>query len=399
MKRLLRWMFVPILALCLCFASVFLAEASNQLTLYAQYRTQVTFYANGGRFTGGATSAEQALVASGASSGSIPYAPGQQASTGLSGAKDGFLFIGWNTRADGLGTYMTDYGTINGPVSFYAIYYQTDFYQSGTYPSGSLQTFWAPWNGWYQIQCWGGSGQDAKAIGTNYYAHGGKGGYASGSVYLNAGTTLYVNVGYGGDVATTNWVNHNVNHVEGYGGGAADVRTNTSLESRFLVAGGGGAGAIYAGGTNPPGSVMGTVDGGVGGGLTGGNGVKLYNNMTWDAPAPTGGTQTSGGRGYSTGEHAGHDCNGRFGYRSAECVYGGDGWYGGGGNRTQSQMSSGGGGSGYAAGYPGCAGNSSGMSVSNPILQSGAEYIPAPGGGTELGHTGNGFVRIICTSR
>lgn len=398
MKRILRHAICLFCALFYLFAVIPVeASGTSTLTLYANWKTQITFDANGGVLAGGATDAERALA--GRSSGSLQLSVGQSLSTGLTGVHDGYIFTRWNTQSNGTGQDLSEFTTVTGPLTFYAVYYKSDFDAYGSYPSGSLQTFSAPYTGWYQIQCWGASGQDAQAIGTSYYAYGGKGGYAAGRIHLNVGQVLYVNCGYGGGVDTVNWINGNVNHVEGYGGGAADVRMNTSLYSRICAAGGGGAGAIYAGGNNPEGSNMGTATGGAGGGLIGGNGYKLWNNMTWDAPVCTGGTQTEGGRGYSSGEHSGHNCNGQFGYRSNECVYGGDGWYGGGGNRTRSQMSSGGGGSGYAAGFPGCAVSSTGVTLTNPQLLSGADLITEPNGSSAVGHTGNAHVRIVCVSR
>ena len=44
-------------------------------------------------------------------------------------AKDGWTFVGWNTSPDGMGTNLNDYGKIDGPVTFYAIYYQTQYLQ------------------------------------------------------------------------------------------------------------------------------------------------------------------------------------------------------------------------------------------------------------------------------
>lgn len=382
---------------CLFAAVPVEASGANTLTLYANWKTQITFDANGGVLAGGATDAERALA--GRSSGSLSLSVGQSLSTGLTGVLDGYIFTRWNTQPNGTGQDLSAFTTVTGPLTFYAVYYKSDFDAYGSYPSGSLQTFSAPYTGWYQIQCWGGSGQDCSAPGTSYYAYGGKGGYASGQIHLNAGQTLYVNCGYGGGVSTSDYIHGNVHHLWGRGGGAADVRMNTSLYSRICVAGGGGGSGIYAGGVNPEGSVMGTATGGVGGGLIGGNGQKLFNNLTWDCPIPTGGTQTEGGRGYTGGEYSGRNGNGQFGYRSNDIISGGDGWYGGGANSTQSQIFSGGGGSGYVAGFPGCAGSSTGVTLTSPQLLSGADLITEPNGSSSIGHTGNAHVRIVCISR
>ena len=352
-------------------------SAMDTLTLYARWQVQVTFDANGGTLSGGVTDAERAIA--GQARGSITFNTNQSASTGLVGTKSGSIFLEWNTRSDGMGTSLSNYGVITGPVTFYAIYYQTDFY-----PSDSMQRFWAPFDGWYQIQCWGASGDNAHY--GSRVAYGGRGGYTAGRVYLTKGTILSVRVETmgGGDRYYAN--NPGWAIVNGYGGGSASVGTNDSMYSRFIVAGGGGSAAIYGPYQR---------NGGVAGGLTGGNGSQMVwdaNNGAFNASPPTGGTQTAGGRGYGdTGK------NGGFGHRGSPG--GGSGWWGGGYSGIANNVYSGGGGSSYASGFPGCAASSSGVTLTDPQLLSGNDLIMEPGGSMGTGHSGEAHARLVCVQQ
>src|SRR5699024_6276815 len=128
------------------------------------------FDANGGTLAGGVTDAEKAVV--GKASAAIPYSVNQTAATGLYGNRTNFTYVLWNTKAYGTGTNIEDYGKITGPVTFYAIYYQSDYYYTG-----APQTFRVPVTGWYKVQLWG-------AKGGNDTGTGGKGAYVSGEVHL-----------------------------------------------------------------------------------------------------------------------------------------------------------------------------------------------------------------------
>ena len=347
------------------------------LTLYANWKTNVTFDASGGTLTGGITNAEKSIA--GQSRGTIPYSVNQTAATGLIGSKDGYNFLEWNTRSDGMGTSITDYGIITGPVTFYAIYYQTDFY-----PDENLQTFRAPYTGWYSLQCWGGSGSDVINEGQSGWGLGGHGGYVSGQLHLNKGDILYVNVGWGGTAYKNNelrpghWLT-----ISGTGGDAADIRTNTSLYSRIMVAGGGGSGAAFG-----PLSCA----GGYAGGLTAGGGAKLIYGTNFDTFAPSGATQTSGGRGSNNGRTV----YGSFGYGWSDMA--GDGWYGGSYSQTTDIWFSASGGSSYVSGFPGCETSVTGIVLTNPQLLSGQDTMVSPDNITEVGHSGNAHARILCIS-
>ena len=327
----------------------------DSLTLYARWNVEVTFDANGGVLAGGATDAERALAGRG--SGSITYSVNQSISTGLTGSRTNYTFVLWNTKADGTGTNIEDYGIITGPVTFYAIYYQSEYYYTGT-----EQVFRAPVNGWYAVELWGAEGGDDDWN----TGKGGRGAYVYGEVHVNAGTQLYVYVGApgrdsvtgtgagyngGGNPGNSGW--------SGSGGGATDIRTvggtnnwRSNLGSRIAVAAGGGGGGANG-------------NGGYGGALIGGSGT-----------GGSGGGQTYAGNGGTFGVG---------GTPSPDGGGGGGGWYGGGAGNNDA---GGGGGSSYLAGYPGCAVSSSGYAFRNGQMLAGNQQMPRPDGGYETGHSG-----------
>lgn len=333
----------------------------SSLTLYANWKTNVTFDANGGTLDGGTTDDEKAV--SGKASGKVPYNVNQTVATGLTGNRKNYTYVLWNTKPDGTGTNLDNYGKITGPVTFYAIYYQSEYYFTGT-----EQTFIAPVNGWYKVQLWGASGgYDAPTSG-----QGGKGAYVSGEVHVDAGTKLYVYVGAPGANSTTGTgagynggANSGAEHgYSGSGGGATDIRIKSGnwtdgLSSRIAVAAGGGGGGA-------------TGHGGYGGALTGGNGQ----------PGGSGGGQNSGGNKAKFGVG---------GTPSPDGGGGGGGWYGGGAGDGDT---GGGGGSSYLSGFPGCAKSSTGYIFRNPQMIAGNQQMPAPNGGYETGHTGACRARI-----
>lgn len=215
--------------------------------------------------------------------------------------------------------------------------------------------------GRYKLECYGASG----GIGNGNINPIGKGGYASGELFIPTLMTLYVHVGqdginnwatsvrYNGGGAAINVGGHN----GGAGGGATDFRLSSaawnnveSLKTRILVAGGGGGAQSNCGNT---------ATAGHGGNLTGGT---SYNQGYQGRPVATaaarayskGGTQTSGGIAYNVNDNNNSSiASGSFGSgaNSVQCgAGGGGGWYGGASGYT----SGGGGGSSYAAGYPGC---------------------------------------------
>ena len=256
---------------------------------------------------------------------------------------------------------------------------------SGTYQVISLPT------GNYFLECWGAQGGGLQNNSSLETATGGKGGYSYGILSLSATTTFYLYVGgmgqsAGGALATGGFngggtaYGSSTSEPANGGGGASDIRISSdSLYSRVIVAGGGGgAGEDVA---DTPGAGGGTS------GLrsTGGN---------------FGGTQTAatGGGAFGYGANTPNDGGG-----------GGGGWYGGGtvnGSQTiptsnsTSDTSGGCGGSGYvytsstASNYPsGCTLNSNYYLIAAETI-AGDQSFNDPNGTSEIGHSGNGYIRI-----
>ena len=280
--------------------------------------------------------------------------------------------------------------------------------------TGSVQTTTLT-PGRYKLECWGAQGGNSnQSNGT--YGNGGKGGYSTGILNVSTNTTIYITVGGqgqngvlntrtaggfngGGDGDGTNNFG-----VGGGGGGASDIslmspvfshssyfinniRDTNSLLSRIIVAGGGGS-AGYDVSNN-------AANGGAGGGTTGQDGLsnRVYHG--------TGGKQTTFGTGGSSEEPNRYSVQAKFGCGASAsnstdvAPGGGGGWYGGG-----LHCDSAGGGSGYvytpttASNYPsGCLLNSA-YYLSNAQTIAGNQSFSSPTGGTETGHSGNGYVRI-----
>lgn len=273
--------------------------------------------------------------------------------------------------------------------------------------TGSIQTFRAPYTGKYKIELWGAQGG---SYNETYY--GGYGGYSSGIIELNENEKLYIHVGGQGTscIGTSCKIAYggyngggNSAYKEGStskfknvsGGGATDVRTvagswnnEESLYSRIMVAGGGGGSGYYDS------TRIGM--GGYGGGTSGGNGTSTYNSNY----AGTGGTQTSGGIGYSS------TTNGKFGFGGYGITAGdwnaagaGSGWYGG--AAGYGYQAGGGGGSGFVLTSSSISSVPSGYIptskyyFSSPINIAGNESMPTHDGtSTMIGNQGNGYAKI-----
>ena len=279
--------------------------------------------------------------------------------------------------------------------------------------TGSVQTATLT-PGRYKLECWGAQGGNSnQSNGT--YGNGGKGGYSTGLLNVSTNTTIYITVGGQGqngvlNTRTAGGFNgggdgYGTNNfgVGGGGGGASDIslmspvfshssyfinniRDTNSLLSRIIVAGGGGY-AGYDVSNN-------AANGGAGGGTTGQDGLsnRVYHG--------TGGKQTTFGTGGSSEESNRYSVQAKFGCGASAsnstdvAPGGGGGWYGG------LHCDSAGGGSGYvytpttASNYPsGCLLNSA-YYLSNAQTIAGNQSFPSPTGGTETGHSGNGYVRI-----
>jgi hypothetical protein len=251
---------------------------------------------------------------------------------------------------------------------------------------------------------------------------GGCGAYVSGTININHLNSLYIYVGQSGynpDFSKSNKSPMTFNgggqviHLDTHwqdaevgtcGGGATDIRlTNgdwdsfNSLKSRIMVSGGGGGPGAWG------------ERGGDAGGLTGIASTHMINYGYEVTP----GSQTSG---FEFGK--GEDGNHRFSNQNAGG--GGGGYYGGReykGERLKFSNGSymedygGGGGSSFISGHSGCkaitssststsithsssANHYSGKVFTNTVMKAGNESMPSPTGGTETGHSGNGYCLI-----
>jgi hypothetical protein len=221
--------------------------------------------------------------------------------------------------------------------------------------TGEAQAFTAPQDGAYRLEAWGAQGHN-----------GGSGGYAAGEVNLKAGTTLHVFVG-----GNRHTFNGGGNQDASYGarmskgGGATDFRLTggawnnaISLNSRILVAGGGGG--------------QGGANSGYGGGLTGQRAIGGYTLTSYIGSY--GGTQVAGGAVVvqSPWGGGGYGSAGRFGVGGGGASYaagGGGGYYGGGGGMDATTYTSGGGGSSFISGFAGCVAIDPTDVTSNPRTQ------------------------------
>ena len=209
-------------------------------------------------------------------------------------------------------------------------------------------TFTAESSGIYRFEAWGAQG------GTGPYTTGGKGAYTKGEIELKARDKFYVYVGAQATNATGGYNgggNGTGNQFLG-GGGATDFRLEVNnLNSRIMVAGGGGGSYNYSDSYKSTGGSAGVL-------------VGFSGNAT-NGPASTGGTQTSAGVGIK-GQTA---CSGSFGIGGNQCgnlgTGGGGGYYGGAGTYNPGgSAESGSGGSSYVSGYKGCIAVSSSSSSS-----------------------------------
>ena len=289
-----------------------------------------------------------------------------------------------------------------------------------------MESFTAPVNGKYKMECWGAQGSNMLD------KIGGKGAYCCGTTTLSQ-SPVYICVGAqrggfgGGGVSTDSERNNNFGND---GGGATDVRLTynadykdfNSLKSRIIVAAGGG-GANHR---NTVGEVpqYGQGDGGYGGGLTGGDGIREDNTISFSTVPYLlkcyGGTQTAGGKVMKNAKRTDgtfDDSNykqisalsGVWGYATSATTSqpiqtgGGGGYYGGG----SPAHVGGSGGSSFISGYTGCnaiaetstasnivhTGNPnhySGCVFTDATMIAGNASMPSPNGGTETGHSGNG---------
>ena len=358
----------------------------------------------------------------------------------LTPTNDGYTFIGWSV---GSSTYVgsetsADLNIRNEENITVQANWLKNEPMTFSY-TGAAQTWTVPTTGRYKVELWGAQGGwHTGGMGTSF---GGKGGYASGTVQLTRNTPLYIyvggygyNGGWNGGGASNGGTKGSDRN--GNGGGATDIRTTggawnnaDSLRSRIIVAGGGGAGAEWAGN-----------GGGAAGGLTGQDGFTPGTNCSnYNYPLVTpakGGNQTGGGAGLTCNGVCMHtvSLNGSFGIGAADAttnsasyapsIYGsgggGGGWYGGGsGATTNCHIMGSAGGSSYISGHTGCVGVTSttsstpksgcttgttdndcsispyGYTFTDTSMIGGTATMPNTAGtGNETGHAGNGYVKI-----
>ena len=292
--------------------------------------------------------------------------------------------------------------------------------------TGNVQQISLPVTSYAKMECWGASGGN--------HATSGKGGFVSGVINITTPVTMYIYVGgigilgsetnkKGGWNGGGNIYTEALTPDENYsGGGATDIRlTNgdwdnfNGLKTRIIVAGAGGGGIVYQQGKLP------TYGGHAGGIVAPKNYSRIRDDLYID-----GATQTSGSisiKPTMTGQTPGTD--GQFGKGGIGGSWGGGGgggYYGGAGgtngprrsneaeNRSGGEIA-GGGGSSFISGHTGCNAISSsststnivhtgqpnhysGYVFTNTIMKAGNESMPSPTGGTETGHTGNGYCKI-----
>ena len=222
--------------------------------------------------------------------------------------------------------------------------------------------------GAYTVELWGASGGCDS---------GGKGAYARAIIKIENSTTFYLFIGSKGTCSDTekriggcngggdSYSGSGKSTFSGSGGGSTDFRTSETLESRILVAAGGG---------------------GMGSGKYGGDGgsdVGYDGFSDWsDTIIGKGGTQSEGGKG---GVYNAYKAG------SGTLLYGG--------NAVGASYSGGGGGGGYYGGggsYEAGGGGGSSFISKNltGVLRSGKEIFSSPLSGYENGHTGDGYARI-----
>ena len=281
-----------------------------------------------------------------------------------------------------------------------------------------MQEFTAPVNTSYRIQCWGASGGGAsiaRCVGC--------GGYVAGKIFLTKNQALYVYIGQRGNnynnYSSTYMFNGGgyANNVATYcgacGGGATDIRTingdwdnSTSLDSRIMIAAGGG-GCSDASNTTS----------GCAGGLEGYDGIDQFVN--YQDYVGHGATQAAGGatptyNSSSGGQNGTAGILGKGGIGGRNNINtdigggsgGGGGLYGGSGASGGARgVYYGGGGSSYISGHSGCTAKI--LTFTNTVMIDGVGYqwtstkgdqvgIPTVADNSirENGYVGNGYAII-----
>ncbi|GHV83412.1 hypothetical protein AGMMS50212_07520 [Spirochaetia bacterium] len=290
--------------------------------------------------------------------------------------KAGYVFMGYNTKADGAGVPVTGdwYRETKGNTTVYAQWISDSAAENAFLGYGVEYKFGGTtshYPGFYLIELWGAQGWNPPADSSNNYA--GKGAYTRGilevtQAEIDANNSLWIYIAqeapnsplgaYGGGGG---------GNLSGSGGGASDIRWGgTSTYHRIIVAAGGG-GANDRSLTGEPQSRYTNTrysTGGYGGGLTGGDGSGGDDNGR-------GATQTAGGLGgpgMPGTARPGTFYEGGWYVGVVESTGGGGGGYFGGGAAGQ-KLTNGGGGGGasFISGFTGCIAIVSATSTSSRV--------------------------------
>ncbi len=258
--------------------------------------------------------------------------------------------------------------------------------------SGAKKSITLP-KGKFKLEVWGAQGGYRSSA-----TYGGKGGYSVGTITLSEPTTVHCYAGGAGNTGGTSGGFNGGGKRTSYpgGGGASDIRIGTdSLLARVIVAGGGGSdGAtaktgMYGGGATGGSSTQNYGTGGYGGAQTG------VSNTSWQTTSQSSSLTTQAGA-YAGFGFGGNGINRSSGYGGA----GGGGWYGGSGSYPDGSGDDdrgGGGGSGFVwTGSNAPSGYLLGSAhyLASASTTAGNASFTAPGGGSETGHSGNGYCRI-----
>ena len=258
--------------------------------------------------------------------------------------------------------------------------------------TGAVQSVTLP-KGIYKFEVWGAQGGYRSSS-----TYGGKGGYSVGTIALTDKTNIFVYVGGSGNTGGTSGGFNGGGKRNTYkgGGGASDIRIGQdSLYARVIVAGGGGSdGASNKTGMHGGGTTGGSTSANYGTGGYGGTQTGV-SSSSWQTTTQSTSTTTK------AGAYAGFGFGGNGIYRSSGYGgAGGGGWYGGSGSYPDGSGDDdrgGGGGSGFVwtgsnapSGY--LLGSEYYLTDASTIA--GNASMPSTSGGTETGHTGNGYARI-----
>ena len=237
--------------------------------------------------------------------------------------------------------------------------------------------------GRYLFELWGASGGDSLNV------EGGHGAYVHGVIHLFSLRSFLIYVGGHGENSSRNLAKGGFNgggnggiSEAGYangaaGGGSTDVRFTASIESRIIVAAGGGGSGGTSGMTAIPGDWHGGYGGDENGGMAGGyqatlNFRKLAANQTYGYAL----LQGQDGRNATKYESGGAEGNGG----------GGGGYWGGTSypNEGPSSRTGGGGGSSFI----------DQQLFTRRVMINGGTQMFSPNGTEEIGHSGDGYCRI-----